>query len=85
MKQYFKKGNVTSKDVTALEELRDLDLSHGTLGARGLFFPLFSPLNFRRTQQEKNPLAPRVKSWQINLQKSRKAGIRVTSHVTSGN
>ena len=82
MKQYFKKGNVTTKDVTALEELRDLDLSHGTLGARGLFFPL---LNFRRKQQEKNPLAPRVKSWQINLQKSRKAGIRVTSHVTSGN
>ena len=79
MKQYFKRGNVTTKDVTALEELRDLDLSHGTLGARGLFFPLFSWLNFRRK------LAPRVKSWQINLQKSRKAGIRVTSHVTSGN
>ena len=53
MKQYFKKGNVTTKDVTALEELRDLDLSHGTLGARGLFFPLFLRLNFRRKQQEK--------------------------------
>ena len=53
MKQYFKRGNVTTKDVTALEELRDLDLSHGTLGARGLFFPLFSRLNFRRKQQEK--------------------------------
>ena len=84
MKQYFKKGNIATKDVTALEELRDLDLSHGTLGARGLFFPLFLPLNFAQTTG-KNPLAPRVKSWQINLQKSRKAGIRVTSQVTSGN
>ena len=85
MKQYFKKGNVTTKDVTALEELRDLDLSHGTLGARGLFFPVVFAAQFSPKQQEKNPLAPRVKSWQINLQKSRKAGIRVTSHVTSGN
>ena len=53
MKQYFKKGNVTTKDVTALEELRDLDLSHGTLGARGLFFPLFLPLNFRPNNRKK--------------------------------
>jgi len=53
MKQYFKKRNVTANDVTALEELRDLDLSNGTLGAKSFFFLSFSPLHFRRKQQEK--------------------------------
>ena len=53
MKQYFKRGNVTTKDVTALEELRDLDLSHGTLGARGLFFPLFRGSIFAANNRKK--------------------------------
>ena len=55
MKQYFKRGNVTTKDVTALEELRDLDLSHGTLGARGFFFPVVFAAQFSPKQQEKKP------------------------------
>ena len=53
MKQYFKKGNVTTKDVTALEELRDLDLSHGTLGARGLFSRCFCRSIFAQTTGKK--------------------------------
>ena len=55
MKQYFKKGNVTTKDVTALEELRDLDLSHGTLGARGLFFPVVFAAQFSPQTKGKKP------------------------------